>query len=246
VAAPWLLQIGREFMRSIFAILVIIGSLTVTTSAQTESELKKLFEGKSVTFRIDMPATSDGVNIYPEKAHSINYTEHHKRLKTHGATLLRGESARVTELRIGDGQIDVDFASTGFRIHFDRMETWMLTPATVVDALKRYVEFDESIKSSAQLQPANNKAAGFVRQGVVHLGPRTTYLKEGLKTEEVVKLLGSPVVVSEREENGKTVSTYEFQRGESRVLVAEFVSGALVSSRTVVKPAGSVAQNRVQ
>lgn len=231
-------------MRSIFAVLLVIGSLAVSASAQSERELKKFFEGKSVTFRIDMPATSDGVNIYPEKAHSINYGEYSKRLKTHGATLLRGESARVTELRVGDGHIEVDFASTGFRIHFDRMESWMLTPASVVDALKRYVEFDDAVKSGAQLQEMSNTAAGYVRPGVVHLGPRTIYLKEGLKTEEVVKLLGSPSIVSESKVDGQAVATYEFQRGDGRVLIAEFVGGSLVSSKTVVRQAGAVAQRR--
>jgi hypothetical protein len=102
----------------------------------------------------------------------------------------------------------------------------------LIDALNRYVEFTDSDKSSAQLKPSTDFATGYVRNGVVHLGPRTTYLKEGLKTREVVKLLGEPSAVSQRMEAGRAVSTYEFQRGEGRVLIAEFVGDALVSSRT--------------
>ncbi|MDQ3805111.1 MAG: hypothetical protein M3416_14935, partial [Acidobacteriota bacterium] len=71
---------------------------------------------------------------------------------------------------------------------------------------------------------------------VVRVGPRTTYLKEGLSTEDVIRLLGRPAEVSERQEGGAKVVSYVFQRGEGRVLVAEFVEGRLVNSR--VEPRG--------
>jgi hypothetical protein len=67
--------------------------------------------------------------------------------------------------------------------------------------------------------------------GVVRVGPSTTYLKQGLSTEEVVRFLGEPTEVFEREE-GSDALTYVFRRSEGRVLVAEFVKGALVRSRT--------------
>jgi hypothetical protein len=71
---------------------------------------------------------------------------------------------------------------------------------------------------------------------VVRVGPRTTYLKEGLSTEDVIRLLGRPAEVSERQEGGAKVVSYVFQRGEGRVLVAEFVADRLVRSR--VEPRG--------
>ena len=72
----------------------------------------------------------------------------------------------------------------------------------------------------------DNRKPGFVR-----VGPSTTYLKEGLRTEEVFRLLGKPLSVSERMEQGFVVTTYEFARGAGRILVAEFVNDALVRSR---------------
>ncbi len=71
----------------------------------------------------------------------------------------------------------------------------------------------------------------FRKPGVIRVGPPTTYLKEGLRTEEVLRLLGKPVATSERVEQGLVVTTYEFLRGGSRILVADFVSDALVRSR---------------
>lgn len=69
------------------------------------------------------------------------------------------------------------------------------------------------------------------KPGVVRVGPRTTYLKEGLTTTEVIRLLGKPISTAERNENGVVVTTYEFPRGESRILIAEFEQGLLVRSR---------------
>src|SRR6476469_6886667 len=65
------------------------------------------------------------------------------------------------------------------------------------------------------------------KPGVVRVGPATTYLKEGLSTEQVIRLLGQPAAISERTE---------------KVLIAEFVSDALIDSRieTRVQVAQSV------
>lgn len=70
------------------------------------------------------------------------------------------------------------------------------------------------------------------KPGVVRVGPRTTFLKEGLRTREVVRLLGKPASISERTEKNVVIVTYEFQRGEGRMLIAEFENGLLVRSRT--------------
>ncbi len=69
------------------------------------------------------------------------------------------------------------------------------------------------------------------KAGVVRVGPTTTYLKVGLSTAEVVRLLGEPSAITERIEKNLLVTTYEFPRAEGRVLIAEFVSDALIDSR---------------
>jgi hypothetical protein len=70
------------------------------------------------------------------------------------------------------------------------------------------------------------------RTSAVRVGPPTTYLKDGLTTEQVLRILGQPINVIQREENGVIIKTYEFQRGANRILVAEFVKDTLVGSRT--------------
>jgi hypothetical protein len=68
--------------------------------------------------------------------------------------------------------------------------------------------------------------------GVVRVGPSTTYLKEGFTLEEVLRLLGEPASITEHQSGTEWVTTYEFPRGQNRVVIADFVKGALVSSRT--------------
>ena len=70
------------------------------------------------------------------------------------------------------------------------------------------------------------------KPGVVRVGPRTTYLKDGLRIDEVVRLLGKPLSISERNEQNVVVKTYVFRRGEGQVLIAEFENGLLARSRT--------------
>lgn len=83
-----------------------------------------------------------------------------------------------------------------------------------------------SAKTAAIKRNSSRKA------GVVRVGPSTTYLKEGFSVEEVLRLLGEPKAISQHKSGNDFVTTYEFPRGENRVLIADFVNGALVSSRT--------------
>lgn len=79
---------------------------------------------------------------------------------------------------------------------------------------------------------AGTKRHALRRAGIVRVGPSTTYLKEGFSLEEVLRLLGEPAAISERHDGDEFVTTYEFPRGQNRILIAEFVNGALVRSRT--------------
>ena len=73
------------------------------------------------------------------------------------------------------------------------------------------------------------------KPGVVRVGPRTTYLKDGFRIDEVVRLLGKPLSISVRSERNIVVQVYAFQRGEGRVLVTEFENGLLVRSHTELR-----------
>lgn len=97
-------------------------------------------------------------------------------------------------------------------------------------SLKMDLPGTEAAKEAFYPHTSYSYSADEFRPGVVQVGPRTTYLKEGLSSEEVVRLLGKPSAISERNERDEVVTIYEFPRSENRVLVAEFVKDALVRS----------------
>ncbi|HKS28049.1 MAG TPA: hypothetical protein VJS44_09525 [Pyrinomonadaceae bacterium] len=91
---------------------------------------------------------------------------------------------------------------------------------------------DAPVISSRTEASAKRRQTDRVVDGrVVRVGPTTTYLKNGLSKEEVVRLLGKPASVSERLEGGRILATYTFPRSEGRVLVAQFENGILIDSR---------------
>ena len=55
-------MIRRPFLSSAFALLLLLAAVA-SASAQNETALRTFFEGKRVSLKIDMPATSEGVDF---------------------------------------------------------------------------------------------------------------------------------------------------------------------------------------
>jgi hypothetical protein len=231
-------------MRKVLSLLVVIIA-AISVSAQSEQDLRQYFEGKTVSLKIDIPATRDGVNIYPERDNPLDYSEYSTRLKRYGTSAHRGDEITVTKISVKDKVIEVqtsrgEYGKTGsekgtaFNIHFNLVDPTLLPPDAVVVALRRYVDFsgiDDSDEAASYLEPTSYSfPADDFKPGVLQVGPRTTYLKEGLSAEEVVRLLGQPSAVYETSVDDIVVTTYEFPRGEGRVLIAEFVKSMLIRS----------------
>ena len=113
-------------------------------------------------------------------------------------------------------------------------ETKHVTAKVDMRATRTTDEDESLVRQTSYSYPADE-----FKPGVVQVGPRTTYLKEGFSTEEVIRLLGKPTTITERSDKDVVVAIYEFRR-EGRVLIAEFVKGVLV--RSVMETRGQIAQ----
>lgn len=310
-----------SMLRRYFLIALVLAFGASAVSAQSEAELKRRFEGRFVTLKIDMPATKDGVNVYPERAQPLNYSSYAARIKQAGASIRRGESVMVTKVKVKGRHVEFQLGGGGygtfgdetpgallhttgksrrekrleselnkeadprrrrelkeeidhlrrereradqlnravaeqteeaqrarierkalaggsrFNIHFGALDAGKLTPESVIEALRRYVDFsgmdadddDDFADESVNFIMSDSVSAEDAR--VVRVGPSTTYLKEGTTTDEALKLLGPPLRVSERQDEGRVIVTCVFARSAGRVLVAEFVDGRMVNSR---------------
>jgi hypothetical protein len=69
-------------------------------AAQNESVLRQAFEGKVVVVKIDMPATSKGVDVYPLDPMAVDFREVAQRLKDNSTSLRIGQQVMVTKVLV--------------------------------------------------------------------------------------------------------------------------------------------------
>jgi len=70
-------------------VCLIAAAAATPAFAQNESSLKSFFEGRRVTVTIDMPGTSDGVDVEADARQPIDYSKYRDNLKRYGTALAR-------------------------------------------------------------------------------------------------------------------------------------------------------------
>ncbi|MCS6884741.1 MAG: hypothetical protein RMM17_02875 [Acidobacteriota bacterium] len=98
------------------ALPVFIVFCCLYVPAQSELELKRYFEGKYVRVRIDMPATKDGVDIYPERELQVDYSKYAQRIRNHGVAIQKGESVLVTKVKVNKRNIEFQLGGGGYGV----------------------------------------------------------------------------------------------------------------------------------
>jgi len=95
-------------------ILVLILFSECLLFAQSEAILKKTFEGKTVVMKIDMPASKNGVDVYPQESPSINYGKYAQRLKDFGTAVYKGDSIIITTVKVKKKNIEFQLGGGGY------------------------------------------------------------------------------------------------------------------------------------
>jgi hypothetical protein len=109
-----------RIVKRIYVLLaLIILSAAGSASAQTEAELRQYFEGRRVYLKIDMPATKDGVNVYAERARPFDYGNYAAKLRRHGTSLRRGDTAMVTKVKVKGKHIEFQLDGGGYGVMGD-------------------------------------------------------------------------------------------------------------------------------
>src|SRR4029079_14379405 len=84
-----------------FALVCLaLASWPATAAAQNESALRSFFEGKRVTLKIDMPGTSDGVDVKIGPGGTLDSPKLSARLKQYGVAIPAGASSTVTLVKV--------------------------------------------------------------------------------------------------------------------------------------------------
>src|ERR1700730_7828538 len=92
-------------------------------AAQNEDALRSFFEGKHVTVKIDMPGTSDGIDVRLDADRSVDYKRYGERLKDYGTAIRAGDSAIVTLVKVKKDLIEFQLSGGGFGTFGDDTST---------------------------------------------------------------------------------------------------------------------------
>src|SRR4051812_46434498 len=85
-----------------------------SVAAQDEASLRSYFEGRRVTVTLDMPGTSDGVDIQADSRRPFDARRHGERLKMYGTAIPAGASTTVTLVKVKKDIIEFQLGGGGF------------------------------------------------------------------------------------------------------------------------------------
>jgi len=106
----------------------ILIALAAPATAQDEATLRSFFEGRRVGVKIDMPGTSDGVDVQADSNRPIDYQRYGDRLKTYGASIKAGESSIVTLVKVKRDLIEFQLRGGGFGTFGDDSSSYVHLP----------------------------------------------------------------------------------------------------------------------
>jgi hypothetical protein len=98
----------------VIALLAVCERPADAQPAAAAAALKAALEGRQVTVLIDMPATSGGVDLYPQREPDIDAATHGLRLKSMGTAIRRGDRVPITLIKVNKKNIEVQLAGGGY------------------------------------------------------------------------------------------------------------------------------------
>ena len=98
-------------------------SAPVPALAQTEPILKSFFEGRRVTVKIDMPGTSDGVDVQADAREAIAFPKYRDTLKRYGTAIHAGDRVTVTVVKVKKDLIEFQLGGGGYGTFGDDTST---------------------------------------------------------------------------------------------------------------------------
>src|SRR5438093_11510391 len=127
-------------------------------AAQNEGALKSFFEGKRVTLRIDMPGTSDGVDVQGDAKQAIDYPRYRDSLKRYGTAIHSGDSITVTLVKVKKDLIEFQLGGGGYGTFGDDTSTSVYVP----DATK--TEREKQLEKIVRDEPDRDRRRRFERE----------------------------------------------------------------------------------
>ena len=81
------------------------------------------FEAKMVRVKIDMPASQQGVDLYPDREQPLELGSYQRRLKQFGIAVHAGDSIMVTKVKVKEKAIEFHLGGGGYGTFWDEKAT---------------------------------------------------------------------------------------------------------------------------
>lgn len=148
-------------MRPALYAALAIAALSHTVAAQNEAALRAAFEGKTVTVKLDMPATSQGIDIFPQDGSPLDVRELAERLKDHGTALRIGQQVMITKVVVKrSSHIEFQLGGGGYGTFGDVMSSGSDVSTTSAGESREEKALRDSIKHA----PGPTKRKQFERE----------------------------------------------------------------------------------
>ena len=118
-------------------------ALAAPAAAQNEAALKSYFEGRRVTLRVDMPGSSDGVDVRADARVAVDYQRYRDDLKRYGTSIRSGDSVVVTLVKVKKDLIEFQLGGGGFGTFGDDTSTSVYLP--LVEKSDREKELEKRV-----------------------------------------------------------------------------------------------------
>ena len=138
--------------------LPLMVSMATAAGAQDEMTLREAFEGKTVTVKLDMPATSKGIDLYPRDGMPLNVRELADRMKEFGVALKPGQQVMITKVVVkGNSHIEFQLAGGGYGTFGDVLSSPSSVSSSSTGETKEERDLKAQIKAAQSGGPTRRK-----------------------------------------------------------------------------------------
>ena len=103
-------------------IIIVFSVICNGLLAQNEIALKEFFEGKMIVPSIDLPASTQGLNIFPEKRPEVDYGDYGNDIKEYGVGVYSNEPIMITKLVVKKNHIRFELGGGGYGGFWDESD----------------------------------------------------------------------------------------------------------------------------
>lgn len=116
---------------------------------QSEQALRDAFEGKTVRVKIDMPATSAGIEIHPQQKPAIDFRRLGHLMKREGTSVHNGEAIIVTKVKARKNYIEFQLGGGGYGTLGDKLNDSSESDAHTIDKTNREKTLEDQIRATS-------------------------------------------------------------------------------------------------